>query len=108
MYKARAPELLKRLADHRSALSTYLTDYQASAPDFQHQLPVIESTLLALEDKVGGRSSPHRGAVKEARLLVSRSRSNALPKDQAEHIYSQLTFLAESLDQDRRDREWRL
>src|SRR5437016_14477969 len=74
LYKARAPELLKTLTNHRSALNTYLTDYPASLRDFQRQLPAIESTLLTLETKVGWRFSRQRRFIRRVKRLVSQSR----------------------------------
>jgi hypothetical protein len=106
LYKARAPELLKNLGDHRAALSTYLTGYAASARDFQAQLAPIQSVLQALEDKVGAPRSQRRREVRDVRLLVERSRDEMLDQGAAEKIYDQLTFLAESLVQDLRDRQW--
>ena len=106
LYKVRAPDLLKTLTNHRSALSTYLTDYPASARDFQRQLPAIESTLLAIESKVGWWFSRKRRVIRKMRLLVSHSRSGELAFEPAEQLYNQLTFLVESLEQDWRDRQW--
>jgi len=106
LYKARAPDLLKSLTNHKSALNTYLTDYAASARDFQRQLSLIEGTLLALERKVGWWLSQERRAIRNARHLVSRSRSNALAYEPAEWLYNQLSLLVERLEQDWRDREW--
>src|SRR6266566_1022237 len=106
LYKARAPELLQNLRDQKSALSTYLTTYQASTRDFQRQLAPTESTLRALESKVGWLFSEQRRAVRKVRLLVSRSRGAVLDENAAEEVYDQLTYLAEHLAQDWRDREW--
>ena len=108
LYKARAPELLTTLTQHRSTLSTYLTNFAVSVVDYQRQLPALESVLLATEDKVGWFFSKKRRAVRDVRLLVADHRSGQPAQEGAERIYNQLTFLIETLEQDRRDREWQV
>jgi len=108
LYKARAPQLLEALTHHRSTLNTYLTNFGASAVDYKRQLPALESILLAIEDKVGWRWSKNRRAVYKMRLLVARHRERAPIQAEAESIYNQLTYLVETLEQDRRDREWQV
>lgn len=108
LYKARAPELRAALGQQKSSLNTYLTNFPSSSVDYHRQLPALESILLALEDKVGGLWSKHRRSVRDVRKLVAQQRAMSPNEGGAEEIYSQLTFLIETLEQDWRDREWRI
>ena len=106
LYRARVPELLQTLGSHRSALSTFLTNFNESERDFHHQLPLLESTLHALEGKLGWWFSSHRRAVRAVRHLVTKSSTGNATTAEAERLYERLTFLTARLELDRKDREW--
>jgi len=106
LYKARGQELLAELVKHKSSLSTYLTNFAASAQEFQRQLPLVEVTLRTLEGKVGWYLSGRAKTVRRVRKLVAARRNGNLDEAAAEDVYNELAFLTGILEQDWRDRQW--
>jgi hypothetical protein len=106
LYKARGRELLGELVEHKSTLSTFLTNFAASTREFQRQLAPIEVALRSLETKVGWYFSTRTKDVRRVRKLVEARRNGDLDEATGEIIYRELAFLTDTLEQDWRDRQW--
>ena len=103
IYKGRGRELIKNLKQHRTNLSTFLTDFESSAGEFRRELPAIESTLRSLEDKFSYLSRLGRHLRKVRKMATARHLTG---RTKAEAFYDRVFYLSEALEQDWRDREW--
>lgn len=102
IYKGRGRELIDKLKQHRTNLSTFLTDFESSAGEFRRELSVIESTLHSLEEKFLYLSRLGRHLRKVRKMATW----HLAGRTEAEAFYGRVLYLSEALEQDWRDREW--
>jgi hypothetical protein len=106
LFRARLPDLRRKLRGHCSKVSMLLGDYPGSWGDIQVELQRCEATLRSLAGKLD-RAGRARVRTIEAEMVRLSRTSTAPPRDQVREIYSSLAGLEQEIDNLIKDIEWR-
>ncbi len=106
LFQARFPALKKKVASHRSTLSTLLNTYPDSSTDLAIELQKCHATLKSLKRKIGlAQRSNISSLLKQIKRLPPPS---APPqKDAIYQVYLDLVLLEEELQNLSEDIKWR-
>lgn len=106
LFRARLPDLRRKLRGHSSTISTLLSDYPDSWGEIQVELQRCEATLRSLAGKLD-RAGRARVRTIEADTARVSGTAAAPPREEVRGVYRSLAGLEQEIDNLIKDIEWR-
>lgn len=102
-FKARVPDLNKKLRAHSSELSNCLNDFDGSSPKIEEELALVEITLKSIKRKTDGDIKQSiSNALKQIRNYPSVNEK----QHELRSIYVHLIQIVEEITDRRKDQQW--
>lgn len=103
MFRARAPEIIRRLLAHSSNLANYLNTFMESLPQIDLELRLAEVQLRSLGKKLRGQP---KKSVRQLLKSIKAYDINEQGDEELRRVYVELMKVIEEVKEHRKDLDW--